>query len=228
MLHSLWLIFPTLFAIWVFTQVRRPTGPLGRGIVRAMNHSHSAMTEWALQHVHIEKNAVILDVGCGGGRTVQRLAIRAPEGVVHGIDYSAASVAVSRAANSRAIAAGRVHVHRASVAALPFSDATFDVVSAVETHYYWPDLLASTREVLRVLKPDGTFILIAETYRGGRFSTLYGVVMALLRAAYLSAAEHRDLLTRSGFADVSTIHAPGTSWICATGRRPPEVSRSQT
>lgn len=47
------------------------------------------------------------------------------------------------------------------MAALPFPDRSFDVVTVVETHYYWPDLPASLREILRVLEPGGTFALIA-------------------------------------------------------------------
>ena len=103
---------------------------------------------------------------------------------------------------------------------MPFPDRTFDIVTAVETHYYWPDLPANVREILRVLKPGGTFVLIAETYRGGPFHLLYGIVMPLLRAAFLSDAEHRDLLTEAGFAEVATMHRSGRNWIGATGRRP--------
>jgi ubiquinone/menaquinone biosynthesis C-methylase UbiE len=178
------------------------------------------MTDWGLQQVTVPKNAAILDVGCGGGRTVQRLAALAPEGKVTGLDYSAASVAVSRDRNAQEIKAGRVQIEQGSVAALPFPDRTFDVVTAVETHYYWPDLPANVREVLRVLKPGGTFALIAETYRGGPFRLVYGIVMPLLRAAFLSDAEHRDLLTQAGFTEVATQHVSGKNWICATGRRP--------
>jgi len=185
-----------------------------------MNLTHSTLTDWGLQHVHVDKNATILDVGCGGGRTLQRLAALAPEGLVCGIDYSAASVAASREANAREVESGRVQVQLASVVALPFPDRTFDLVTAVETHYYWPALPANMREVLRVLKPGGIFVLIAETYRGGRFNAVYSVAMKLLRAAYLSDAEHRDLLTEAGFTEVSTAHTPRRSWICAMGRRP--------
>jgi len=103
---------------------------------------------------------------------------------------------------------------------LPFSDGTFDIVTAVETHYYWPDLPANVREILRVLKPGGTFTLIAETYRGGPFRLVYAIVMPLLRAAFLSDAEHRDLLTQAGFTEVATKHVSRKNWICATGRRP--------
>jgi ubiquinone/menaquinone biosynthesis C-methylase UbiE len=73
-----------------------------------------------------------------------------------GLDYSAASIAVSRNTNAKGIEAGRVQIVLGSVAALPFSDGTFDIVTAVETHYYWPNLPANVREILRVLKPGGT------------------------------------------------------------------------
>jgi ubiquinone/menaquinone biosynthesis C-methylase UbiE len=76
------------------------------------------------------------------------------------------------------------------------------------------------REVSRVLKPGGVFVLIAETYRGGPFRLVYGIVMPLLRAAFLSDAEHRDLLTQAGLSEVRTKHVPGKNWICAIGRRP--------
>jgi ubiquinone/menaquinone biosynthesis C-methylase UbiE len=185
-----------------------------------MNLGHATLADWGLQQVTVPKSATILDVGCGGGSTVRRLAALASEGKVIGLDYSSASVVVSRDTNAKEIEAGRVQIERGSVAALPFPDRTFDIVTAVETHYYWPDLPANVREILRVLKPGGTFVLIAETYRGGPFRLLYGVAMPLLRAAFLSDAQHRDLLTQAGFAEVATMHRSGRNWICATGFRP--------
>jgi ubiquinone/menaquinone biosynthesis C-methylase UbiE len=193
---------------------------MGRRIVRDMNLRHATMTDWGLLHLTVQKSAAILDVGCGGGWTVRKLAALAPEGMVIGLDYSAASVAVSREANSKEIEARRVQIGQGSVVALPFPDQTFDIVTAVETHYYWPDLPANVREILRVLKPGGTFALIAETYRGGPLRFLYGILMPLLGAAFLSDAEHRDLLTQAGFIEVETTHRSGENWICATGRRP--------
>lgn len=142
------------------------------------------------------------------------------EGRVIGLDYSAASVVVSRHTNAQDIETGRVQIQQGSVAKLPFADSTFDIVTAVETHYYWPDLSANVREIRRVLKPGGTFTLIAETYRGGPFRLIYAIVMPLLRAAFLSDAEHRDLLRQAGFTEVTTKHIARKNWICATGRRP--------
>lgn len=220
MLWILKLLPAILAAIWIWRQVRKPSGWLGRRIALTMNRSHASMADWALQQLVVPKSAAILDVGCGGGGTVGKLAALAPEGTVTGLDYSAASVAVSRDTNANEIEAGRVRIEQVSVAALPFPDHSFDIVTAVETHYYWPDLPANVREILRVLKPGGTFALVAETYRGGPFRWLYGIAMPLLGAAFLSDKEHKDLLTQAGFTEVATMHRSRTNWICATGRRP--------
>jgi ubiquinone/menaquinone biosynthesis C-methylase UbiE len=214
------LLILILLLLWLSRQVRKPSGALGRRFVRAMGVGHAAMTDWALQQVTIPKDGVILDVGCGGGRTVNKLAGLAPRGRVVGLDYSAASVEVSRNANAHEMQTGRVQIEEGSVAALPFPDGTFDAVTAVETHYYWPDLPANVREVLRVLKVGGMFALVAETYRGGPFRFLYGIIMPLLGAAFLSDSEHRDLLTQAGFTEVETKHISGKNWILAMGRRP--------
>ena len=220
MLIVLRIVVAVGLAAWMFRQVRKPSGWLGKRTVRAMNMGHASMTDWALGLLTVPRNAAVLDIGCGGGRTVQKLAALASEGSVDGIDYSAASVAVSRDTNAREIAAGRVRIQEGSVAALPFPDGTFDVVTAVETHYYWPDLPANVREIRRVLKPGGTFALIAETYRGGPFRLLYGIVMPLLGAAFLSDQEHQDLLTKAGLTEVATSHRSRKNWICAIGRKP--------
>jgi SAM-dependent methyltransferase len=84
MLLILRLVLAVLLMAWLFQQVRKPSGWLGRRVVRAMNLSHATMTDWGLQQVTVPKNAAILDVGCGGGWTVRKLLALAPEGKVLG------------------------------------------------------------------------------------------------------------------------------------------------
>ena len=201
-------------------QCRRPSDRAGRTVLQRMNVSHVAVTQWGLSHVAIGEDLTILDVGCGGGRTVDRLASIATRGKVYGVDYSEASVATARETNERAITEGRVDIEQASVSRLPFPDATFDLVTAVETHYYWPDLPRDVREVMRVLKRGGRFLIIAETYRGRRNDWLYRPTMTLvLRAAYLTPAQHRELLVDAGYADVQVFEEKSEGWICAIGTR---------
>ncbi len=82
-------------------QCRKPTGWLGRFILRDMNRRHSALTDWGLKHISIENHDTILDVGCGGGRTVHKLAAIAREGKIYGIDFSEESVAASTITNKQ-------------------------------------------------------------------------------------------------------------------------------
>src|SRR6516162_665776 len=82
-------------------QCRKPRWWLGRLLVWNMNMRHSRLTDWGLTHVPIEKHFTIVDIGCGGGRTVAKLASVATDGKVHGVDYSAASVATARNANAQ-------------------------------------------------------------------------------------------------------------------------------
>ncbi len=201
-------------------QCRKPTGWLGRFIVGTMNRSHSDLTSWGLEHVQPGKRDTILDVGCGGGRTVQRLAGMADLGKVHGVDYSEVSVAASRDLNRAAVESGQVEIQRATVSSLPFPNDMFDLVTAVETHYYWPDRPADMREIYRVLKPGGSAMIIAEVYRGRSFDLLYRLAMKLVGGAYLSPDEHRDLFVKAGYADAQVFLEPAQGWICATARKP--------
>lgn len=184
-----------------------------------MNASHAPVTEWGLGHVLVGEDATILDVGCGGGRTINLLASRT-RGKVYGVDYSDVSVATASETNERAIAEGRVDIRQGSVSQLPFPDATFDLVTAVETHYYWPDLPRDIREVMRVLRPGGKFVIIAETYRGRRNDWLYRPMMTLvLRAAYLTPDGHRQLLVDAGYVDVKIVENKLQGWVCAIATR---------
>ena len=186
-----------------------------------MNRGHSKLTEWGLQQISVGKGDTILDVGCGGGRAVRKLAAVAVEGKVYGIDHSEQSVALARRTNRQGIAEGRVEIRQASVSGLPFSDDFFDLVTAVETHYFWPDLATDMREVLRVLKPGGTLILIAEAYKGGKHGKRLEKVAELTKMAFLTADEHRDLFSNAGYSDVRVMERSDKGWICAIGRKPP-------
>src|SRR2546421_12862116 len=119
----------------VIAQCRKPSGLFGRLVLWDMNRHHSKLTDWGLSHVSIKKTDTILDVGCGGGRTIDKLAATATDGKVYGIDYSEDSVAAARRMNARLIdppsvraglalrlpraGIGRVEIQHGSVSHLP-------------------------------------------------------------------------------------------------------------
>lgn len=208
----------------VIAQCRKPSGFFGRFTLWEMNRHHSKLTDWGLSHVSIKKTDTILDVGCGGGRTISKLAQMASDGKVHGIDYSEESVTAAHRKNTRWIDIGRVSIREGSVSQLQFENNTFDLVTAIETHLFWPDLSTDFREIYRVLKPLGTLLIVAEIYKGGKH--LEGVRKQIFEKHLaanmnlLTPDEHRDLFTTAGFVDVEVFENLDKGWICALGRKP--------
>ena len=202
-------------------QCQKPSGWLGRFIVWNMNSRHSKVTDWGLSHIMVKPQDTILDVGCGGGKTVSKLAATTTQGKVYGVDYSDVRVAVARKLNARLIEMGRVDIHEGSVSALPFAANTFDLVTAVETHFWWPDLPAGMREILRVLKPGGTLAIIAEIYKGAPTKTAQLAEKYISRTGmkFLSVDEHHGLFADAGYSDVQITTDSGKGWICGTGKK---------
>lgn len=207
----------------ILRQAGKPSGRFGRWMTRFMNAEHSRMTDWALSHISVAESARALDVGCGGGRTIRKLAGLAVRGKITGLDFSETSVAAARQANRAHIAAGRVEVIHGSVSHLPFADGFFDLVSAVETYYFWPDLASDIREVFRVVKSGGQFALAAESYKGGahdrRFRQILSVATEEVKINYLSAPELGQALTQAGFQEVEVFTEEKKGWVCALGRK---------
>jgi len=125
--------------------------------------------------------------------------------------------------NKQLIEMGRVEIREGSVSQLPFPERMFDLVTAVETHYYWPDLPADMREVLRVLKSGGALILIAEAYKGGKYDQRLQRLAEVAKSmsyAHLNVAEHTGLFSNAGYTDVHVFEEYEKGWICGLGRKP--------
>ncbi|UJX40039.1 class I SAM-dependent methyltransferase [Desulfovibrio sp. JY] len=200
-------------------QCRRPSGLLGEYVGRRMNRYHYPLTSWGLDHVLIGKDNFILDVGCGGGRTVGRLAKVASDGLVVGIDVSDKSLDLSRRVNRKAMRHGHVAIRKASVMELPFPADTFHLATAVETHYFWPDITKGMAEILRVLRPGGSFLLIAEIYRCDRYDARNRKWLELTPMAYLDTTEFHDCLAAAGFDGIGVYEHTEEGWVCCVGRK---------
>ena len=198
-----------------FENTRKPDGLGGKLMVSMMNFGHRALAGWGLRFLTIPADAAVLDCGCGGANIAELLR-RCPQGSVRGIDYSAVSVEKSRKKNRSEIAAGRCEVLQASVTQLPFEEGRFDLVTAFETVYFWPELTQSFREVSRVLKPGGTFFICNESSGDtGKDDKWMEMIegMTIYRDDRL-----RAVLEQAGFHGVE-VHKNKKGWLCVTARK---------
>ena len=199
------------------SNTRFPRGILGNLMLSLMNTGHSPLTKWGLAHLTVKPDGQVLDIGCGGGKTVARLLDRVPVGRVAGVDYSPLSVEKSRRLNQRAIEANRAEIHRGEVSHLPFDGDTFDAVTAFETVYFWPDIVHDFREINRILRPGGMLLLCNEAVR--REGCPHTGLAELLHMRVYSAGELSLALTEAGFTKVDVSVRDNTGWVCVTARK---------
>lgn len=199
---------------------RKPVGELGQQILDRMNESHEMMAKWGVTHLDIKKDSKILDIGCGGGRNIQRFSqLISDEGRVVGIDYSDVSVEKSFELNKEAIERGIVNVLHGSVSEMPFYDGTFDIVTGFETIYFWPDLINDLREVNRVLKKGGIVFFCNEAvYREGEMEK-YDDLVELLDMKIYPEEVLKESLEIAGFDDFKSYVNDENNWICITARK---------
>ena len=100
--------------------------------------------------------ARVLDVGTGPGRVPLLIAERCPELIVEGLDLSEEMIGrATRGAVSAGIGQERLRYRVGDVAALPYEDASVDLVVSSLSLHHWTDVPAGLAEIRRVLRPDG-------------------------------------------------------------------------
>ena len=193
---------------------RKPTKTIGgRLMLWGMNIGHNPMAKWGLSHVELGGCGRLLDIGCGGGRNLANLLKLAPKAKVCGIDHSPAAVEKSISFNREAVSAGKVEVKEASVEAIPYDDGSFDGVTAVESIYFWPNIAVNFKEVARVLKKGGVFLICNEA-QGPEGLEKIG---KRLNITFHTGEEIKGFMERAGFSKVEIDKHKKGRWLCVVG-----------
>lgn len=157
-----------------------------------------------------------LDVGCGTGALAVRLAVGVGGGEVHGIDASPEMIEVAKGKAARAGA--RVRLQVAVVEALPFPDASFDLVTSSLMLHHLPGAVKrqGLAQVRRVLRPGGRFVAV--DFAGGSHSLLGHVLSIVGHVHGDAAAELTPMLRDSGFGEVEVIPTRHRSFVFLRAR----------
>ena len=179
---------------------RFPAGKAGKKLVREMNRDHADLSDWVFSLMKTEPQMTVLDLGCGGGENLRRLITLCPQGFVYGMDHSPVAVKESRKLNRKAIEDLCCRVLCGKVDDLPFSEGMFDLITAFETIYFWPDLEKTLTGIARCLKPEGCFV-IAQTTDGTKETDREHMEMIPGMKVY-TMEELNPVLKQAGFRHV--------------------------
>ncbi|HTP30207.1 MAG TPA: class I SAM-dependent methyltransferase [Anaeromyxobacteraceae bacterium] len=98
----------------------------------------------------------VLDVGCGTGRLLETVARRWGDAWLTGVDASEAMVAQAQHKHE---GDPKFTFKRGNASALPLEAGSFDVAFSTMSFHHWTDQAAGVREVVRILRPGGLFVL---------------------------------------------------------------------
>jgi ubiquinone/menaquinone biosynthesis C-methylase UbiE len=190
-------------------QFVKPSGALGWMVGHAMAFKNRERSEWVFSLLDLKPADRVLEIGFGSGADIARASRAA--GFVAGIDHSDVMVRQAARRNADAIRAARVELKLGTAAQLPFPDAGFDCVFAINSAQFWKDSVKTFTELGRVLKPGGRVILAVQPRnKGATDETARQVGLGIAKG-----------LTAAGFEEVSCEfrEMKPVATACVLGRR---------
>ena len=172
---------------------------------------------------HLRAGMDLLDVGCGPASITADLAERVAPGRVVALDAAAGALEAARATLRERGLSEQVEVTSGDVMALPFEDASFDVVHAHQVLQHLADPVGALAEMRRVTRPGGMVAVRDAVYSAmtwfpepAGMEQWRSVYMATARANGGEPDAGSRLLSwarAAGFADAS---ASASTWCYAT------------
>ena len=200
-----------------FNNTCKPDGFLGRMMITGMNSGHAKMAAWGTSKFTSMNPDSIIDLGCGGGKNVQELMKKYPNAKMTAVDYSEVSVECSKKRNKEEIKKGRCKVVQGDVSKLNLKDNTYDLATAFETVYFWPGPVKSFKEVFRILKPDGIFVIVNES--DGTNDKDQKWVDIIDGMSMYTEQQMISFLKEAGFKDIKVFHNHKKYWISFQARK---------
>lgn len=143
-------------------QYRNPKGEDGRTVLEGMNEHHSDLWNWGLSKMPETFKGVVMDVGCGGGGFIKRLSEKYTASEFIGVDISEKSLEVTSNVNRKLLEKGSLKLILAPVEELPMDDCSIDMVTAIETYFFWSDVPKALGRIHNVLAPGGMLFILSE------------------------------------------------------------------
>ena len=188
---------------FIARQGRMPSGVFGNVVASVMQRETEDLNQSVIELLEIGRGDQVLDIGCGNGRSLSRLAGESGDGLITGVDHSELMCRRAAANNRQLITDGRVKVECAASDDLPFESGAFDAAMSVHTVYFWDPAEPHLAEIARVLRPGGQFVL---AFRSSADSATANFPESVYK--FRSAAEVAELVADSNFENATVSTGP--------------------
>jgi SAM-dependent methyltransferase len=185
------------------SQLRKPSGEIGRIVAQKMNENNAFVYQQAFSLMNIHKGDHVLEIGFGNGRFLAQVLQQASEGWVAGIDFSQEMVQEALFINQAYIQTKQIEIQHGSFNAIPYADSKFDKVFTINTIYFLENPQEALKEAYRVLKPGG---MIGLGLRTGQVMKQHGFTQHGFSFFELTDVIH--LLQQAGFDSIHHRHEP--------------------
>ncbi len=147
-------------AAFGFQRPSRDRGLLYRVLATSASDARDDVIGTALDLLALEPDHRVVELGCGTGDILSRIAARVLRGIAVGVDTSEVMLRHARRRNRVFLERGRADVRRIDSGSLAsLGEEAFDRVLGVHVVYFWSDPPRQVEEIRRVLRPGGSVVL---------------------------------------------------------------------
>jgi ubiquinone/menaquinone biosynthesis C-methylase UbiE len=180
-----------------------------------LNWANAPMNRLALSCLRPSAQDHLLEIGFGGGNRIKQLSHKGLPDQFTGLDLSSEAMRLCQKHYNPLIRQGRVNLHAANAATLPFGPGQFNKICSINALYFWPRPVDVLTECRRVLSPNGTLYLC---YNTKDLLDMYGFSRIGLRGYSVDQIE--TLFSECGFNNIQTTSARSLrngSFYCSYG-----------
>lgn len=185
------------FSTFFSKQARKPEGLFGRIVMRIVfDKGNAFLNNFVSDLMSVQTDDRIIEIGCGTGKLIYKMAQEMDKGLIEGIDFSSAMVSVAKKRNKNSIAKGMVKILEGDFDNMPYEKEKYSKACSVNTLYFWPSPAHTAKKIADILKPDGQLILAFEDIEQLKQRKLNQDVFRLY-----SKDEVQELLINAGFCN---------------------------